>query len=240
MSKRAVVIVFLVFVMAFLQLGIAQKAEVEVPLDEIKPSCYGKIDMSETEFLLSEVGKECVTEEWLKENANDSVEVETKTREGQGELPDNTKFRTLDDIWALGSRNSGYSKDKEFFEVNHISYLGGNMEYVYKNLGSYGNEIRNNNSLLLFNPLSESFSVLEEWPNEFQQFFPFKLDELTNYHPPYIWFKETSEGRLRGILVANSEARILELVGDISGNKVPVGIPVGYKGGTFHPKPGIS
>ena len=52
--------------------GIALSAEeVKVPFSSIKPSCYGKIDISSTEFPLSEVGKDCVVEEWLGENLNE-------------------------------------------------------------------------------------------------------------------------------------------------------------------------
>lgn len=41
----------------------------KVPFSAIKPSCYGEIDMAKEEFVLSEVGKECVIEEWLDKNA---------------------------------------------------------------------------------------------------------------------------------------------------------------------------
>jgi hypothetical protein len=52
--------------------GLAVSAEdLEVPFGSIKPSCYGKIDVSSTEFPLSEVGKDCVVEEWLEENLNE-------------------------------------------------------------------------------------------------------------------------------------------------------------------------
>lgn len=59
---------------SFLLLGLIftptfiQAEEVKVPFGAVKPSCYGKIDMSKAEFSLSEIGKECVTENWLREN----------------------------------------------------------------------------------------------------------------------------------------------------------------------------
>lgn len=42
--------------------------EVMVPFGEIQSSCYGEIDISKAEFALSEVGEECVNEDWLEEN----------------------------------------------------------------------------------------------------------------------------------------------------------------------------
>lgn len=47
--------------------GLSLKAEeVKVPFGSVKHSYYGKIDISSTEFPLSEVGKCCVVEEWLE------------------------------------------------------------------------------------------------------------------------------------------------------------------------------
>ena len=50
--------------------------EVKVPFSSIKSSCYREIDMSRAEFALSEVGEECVKEEWLKENQPEPTESE--------------------------------------------------------------------------------------------------------------------------------------------------------------------
>jgi hypothetical protein len=52
--------------------GLALSAgEVKVPFGSIKPSCYEEIDTSRTEFPLSEVGQDCVVEEWLEENLDE-------------------------------------------------------------------------------------------------------------------------------------------------------------------------
>ena len=238
MKKRTFVIALLILVMAFFQLGLAQGNEVKVPLSEIKSSCYGKIDMSKTEFLLSEVGRDCVTEEWLTENAK-RVEAETKAKEGKRELPANTTFQSLDNLWAIGSRESGHDINDQFFKENSISFLGGKMSYAYENLDSHSEAMRHSNLIVLFNPLAEPLSVLEDWPEEYQELFPFKIDQITNYHPPYLWFKETSEGYLRGILVANSEADLLNILGDIHRGEVPVGVPVGYERDDFYLKPNV-
>ncbi|MFB6290496.1 MAG: hypothetical protein ABEJ25_02060 [Candidatus Bipolaricaulia bacterium] len=49
--------------------GLAIAAEeVDVPLEAVKSSCYGEVDMTKAEFPLSEVGKECVKDDWLEEN----------------------------------------------------------------------------------------------------------------------------------------------------------------------------
>lgn len=48
--------------------GLAIAEEVKVPLEAVKSSCYGEIDMTKAEFTLSEVGKECVKDDWLEAN----------------------------------------------------------------------------------------------------------------------------------------------------------------------------
>jgi len=62
--------------------GLAQTAEeLRVPLSAVKSSCYGEIDMTKAEFPLSEVGAECVSEDWLEKNQpapQDSQSTETK------------------------------------------------------------------------------------------------------------------------------------------------------------------
>lgn len=57
---------------------VANTEEVKVPFEAIKSSCYGEIDMTKAEFPLSEVGKECVQEDWLEENLLEEKAEETK------------------------------------------------------------------------------------------------------------------------------------------------------------------
>jgi len=65
--KKGLVVLVLALVLAFAQCAIGQE-EVTVPFSAIKSSCYGEIDMSKAEFALSEVGEECVSEDWLEDN----------------------------------------------------------------------------------------------------------------------------------------------------------------------------
>lgn len=52
----------------------------KIPIEQIKSSCYGEIDMSKSEFALSELGKECVIEEWLQEHQKEHNEKEEKDK----------------------------------------------------------------------------------------------------------------------------------------------------------------
>ncbi|MCF7889834.1 hypothetical protein K9M78_01290 [Candidatus Bipolaricaulota bacterium] len=73
----------LLLISLFIFGGFALSAEeIKVPLEEIKSSCYGKIDMSKAEFALSEVGEECVNQDWLEENLSKK---KTENEEPKGE-----------------------------------------------------------------------------------------------------------------------------------------------------------
>lgn len=64
---KKVTIAILILTLAFGSQALASE-EIKVPFSAIKSSCYGKIDMSKSEFALSEIGEECVSESWLEEN----------------------------------------------------------------------------------------------------------------------------------------------------------------------------
>ncbi len=65
MKRLSIVILILVF--AFGSLAAAAE-EAMVPLEAVKSDCFFEIDMSKTEFELSELSRGCVMEDWLKDN----------------------------------------------------------------------------------------------------------------------------------------------------------------------------
>ena len=64
---RKIVVTLIVLLLIF-SVSVIAEEDVKVPFSAVKSSCYGQIDMSKAEFLLSEIGEECVTESWLEEN----------------------------------------------------------------------------------------------------------------------------------------------------------------------------
>jgi len=66
-SLRKIVVTLIVLLLIF-SVSVIAEEDVKVPFSAVKSSCYGQIDMSKAEFLLSEIGEECVTESWLEEN----------------------------------------------------------------------------------------------------------------------------------------------------------------------------
>ncbi|MBS3792671.1 hypothetical protein KGY77_08525 [Candidatus Bipolaricaulota bacterium] len=63
--------------------SVIAEEEVKVPFSAVKSSCYGQIDMSKAEFLLSEIGKDCVKDSWLEENLSKR---EDKQNEDAGKI----------------------------------------------------------------------------------------------------------------------------------------------------------
>lgn len=76
---KKVALLLVTFLLIFGGLAISAE-ELKVPFEEIKSSCYGEVDMTKAEFPLSEVGKECVQEDWLEENL---PEEETQAEESK-------------------------------------------------------------------------------------------------------------------------------------------------------------
>lgn len=75
MKKIALSLVVLLLIFGGVTITAEKK---EVPLEAIKSNCYGEIDMTKSEFPLSEVGEECVQEDWLEENLSEEEAEETK------------------------------------------------------------------------------------------------------------------------------------------------------------------
>ncbi|MFP3953127.1 MAG: hypothetical protein ACLFVS_03255 [Candidatus Acetothermia bacterium] len=89
MKKVAFLLSIFVFIFgAFVAAG----EEVKVPFSAVKTSYYEQIDMSKAEFLLSEIGKDCVIESWLEENLSEkeSQVEETKATNKDEEEPSNS------------------------------------------------------------------------------------------------------------------------------------------------------
>lgn len=64
--KKTVVAIFILLLVV--STSILASEEIIVPFSEIKQACYSEIDMSKAELALSEVGTDCVSEEWLAKN----------------------------------------------------------------------------------------------------------------------------------------------------------------------------
>lgn len=60
--------------------------ELKVPREAIKSICHSKIDVSKGEFDLSEVGKECVTRDWLQQHRSEVKSLQAGEKAGLPEL----------------------------------------------------------------------------------------------------------------------------------------------------------
>src|SRR6056297_3348728 len=70
MNEKSIPIVIILIFGLITTISIVQASEeVKVPFSAIKSICYMKVDISKSEFSLSEVGRQCVSEDWLYKNA---------------------------------------------------------------------------------------------------------------------------------------------------------------------------
>lgn len=60
--------VLLAILLLIFSVSVIAEKEIKVPFSAVKSSCYGQIDMSKAEFLLSDIGEDCVQESWLEAN----------------------------------------------------------------------------------------------------------------------------------------------------------------------------
>ncbi|MBS3788189.1 right-handed parallel beta-helix repeat-containing protein [Candidatus Bipolaricaulota bacterium] len=74
-------------VVTFNKGDLSTKRETKVPFQAIKSNCYGEIKMSKAEFLLSEVGRECVVTGWVEETLSEGEAQENDTKSTKDTTP---------------------------------------------------------------------------------------------------------------------------------------------------------
>ncbi len=74
------IVVSLTILLIIFGASVIGEEEIKVPFSAVKSSCYGQIDMSKEEFLLSDIGEECVTKSWFDANLEEPL-----TQNGQQE-----------------------------------------------------------------------------------------------------------------------------------------------------------
>ena len=159
MKKASYIIPILLIGLVFNQFApstIGQE-KLKVPLSEIKPECHDKIDLSKSEFLLFEVGKSCVTDEWL--NKNDLEEEKgnaTKRRVTKGdyriEVSMGSERDAVEFTWPgqLSEDEDNIFRIKVYEESYlHESYIDGEKKTTvtfvisYRNRSRWGKAIKN-------------------------------------------------------------------------------------------------
>ncbi len=126
-------------------------------------------------------------------------------------------------LYLLASRGAGYQIYQQVIGAH--GYLGGSIDYIYQKISNYWNEIRQSNTLILFNATSENLSVLGSWPEQYKEVCPFTVNELSNINLPFALLKRQDDGTIRAIIIANSESKIVEFLSIMKNKQVPVNIP---------------
>mgnify|MGYP006280444085 CR=1 FL=1 len=125
MRKYVLATLALILTIGFFTLG---AEEVMVPFRAIKSSCYGKIDMTKAEFPLSEVGKECVQNDWLEENLS---EEEAQAQESEEVAEGNTIEEKIE-----------AKRDASFQEMSLKSYIPDRIDGFTDKQSSRPDEMR--------------------------------------------------------------------------------------------------
>ncbi len=153
MRKEALIVFVLVLGLVFAQGVIGEEEKLKVPFSAIKSGCYGEIDMSKAEFSLSEIGGECINEDWLKEHKSKQegqtgkAENSMATKSKRAEVPEaNIKIDhpprvlTVPKSAIMEERRAKFSEeqqDKEEVEVSvswiKNSWLADNRPELAKN-----------------------------------------------------------------------------------------------------------
>lgn len=135
----------------------------------------------------------------------------------------------VDNLWLLTSRDVDGMLCVEIlrhhFKVGGPSLLGGSIDYVYQQMHRHWSSIQPSNTLILFNAASEDLGVLDSWPEEYAEVFPFDVDELGNTTLPFALFTRQDATIMRAIVVVDSRFAILDFVNVIDTCEVPVGVP---------------
>lgn len=128
MKRKILIISILLLELAFSHFSpaaVGQDKEVMVPLEEIKSSCYGEIDMSKAEFELSEVGEECVNEGWLKKQESEAEDKTSKEKaelkEARVEVDNPPKVLTVPKSAVMEERRAEFSEERQNKEEVKVS-----------------------------------------------------------------------------------------------------------------------
>ena len=106
-----------------------------------------------------------------------------------------------------------------------FGYLGGRVDYIYQKISNYWSEIRQSNTLILFNAAFEDLSILGSWPEQYKEVCPFTVNELSSINLPFALLKRQDNGTIRAIIIANSQSEILEFITIMKNKQVPVNTP---------------
>lgn len=159
----------------------------------------------------------------------ESLEAEIEILEaaaGNGSVPvitDDT-WTLSGELYLLGGQDAGYLEYKQVIDINS-DYLGGSVGYIYQRISLYWSSIQQSNTLILFNATAENLDVLDSWPEQYGEVFPFTVEELGDITLPFALLKRQDNGVIRAIVIANSKLEVLQLVGAMNDQQVPVGVP---------------
>lgn len=148
----------------------------------------------------------------------------------EGKVPIPSKPVKLNCPYVLLSL--GVSPDCSFVDkFGKGGMLGGSMTYIYDNIPKHIDSVRGRDSILVYDVDHEvGFDILKKTPACMDQILPFKPEELSQYAPPYIWFRLDTWGRQRGIAVVGGsedvQGDIAALANLVASGKVPIDRPV--------------
>ncbi|HPZ77904.1 MAG TPA: collagenase [Bacillota bacterium] len=183
------------------------------------PSADVSIDLSALEELQKELAS---AQEQLSKYALQAT--------SEGLMPIPSKPVKLDCPYVLLSL--GVSPNCSFVDkFGKGGLLGGSMTFIYDNMPKYIDSVRGRDSILVYDVDHEvGFDILKKAPASINQIIPFTPEELSQYAPPYIWFRLDTWGRQRGIAVVGGtedvQGDIAALANLVASGKVPIDRPV--------------
>ena len=194
-----------------------------VPIQEINDSSTDPSDVSIDLSALEELQKELASaQEQLSKYALQAT--------SEGLMPIPSKPVKLDCPYVLLSL--GVSPNCSFVDkFGKGGLLGGSMTFIYDNMPKYIDSVRGRDSILVYDVDHEvGFDILKKAPASINQIIPFTPEELSQYAPPYIWFRLDTWGRQRGIAVVGGtedvQGDIAALANLVASGKVPIDRPV--------------
>lgn len=140
MKQIALLVMVLLLVFVFGNSVIAID-EVMVPLGAIKFRCYDKIDPTQSEFLLSEIGEECVLKSWLEDYLPEepqtekpqtqSSQEETTTAQTQAKASQEGKNTNVDQAQKESAREEAVEVQPEI-EEEPVTFVNRDVELMVR------------------------------------------------------------------------------------------------------------
>ena len=126
-------------------------------------------------------------------------------------------------FWCLASLGANNSANF-LYTTKNISDIGGGMPYVYSRLPVWWSNILQSNTIILYNPSSESLDDLSQWPTQYSAIFPFNVQQLKSVTPPFALSEPNANNSISVIIVANSDSDIQTMLNVMISQPVPVGV----------------